>query len=229
MRVAIEQKNGGRFLGRELRIKKAVAPKRLEKKAMRKEERAKKVEQTKQENIEKRELKEELDKEDDEVLKLRNFDAAIDSGDDSEGGDDRKPTPEDDKEAERKRIRKERKLARKSRRIQKEKQEGDALEAHIAKIHVKSDAATKKREDDGPNFANKLAFNKKTTVKIMKEKIESVEKKGTSDSKYEDRENKKQFGKDQPRVRDILKQRIEKKKNKNLTKIKKIKIKTTKA
>jgi len=44
MKVAIESKNGSRFIGRELRIKKAVAPKRLEKKAARKEERAKKVE-----------------------------------------------------------------------------------------------------------------------------------------------------------------------------------------
>jgi len=40
MRVAIEKKNGSRFLGRELRIKKAVAPKRLEKKKLRKEEKA---------------------------------------------------------------------------------------------------------------------------------------------------------------------------------------------
>lgn len=117
MKVAIESKNGSRFIGRELRIKKAVAPKRLEKKAARKEERAKKVEQIKKEKIENRELKEELDKEDDEALKLRNFDAAIDSGDDSEGGDQGKPTPEEDKEAERKRIRKERKIARKSKKI----------------------------------------------------------------------------------------------------------------
>ena len=53
------------------------------------------------------------------MLKLRNFDAAIDSGEDSEGGEDARPSPspEDAKEAERKRIRKERKLARKSKRI----------------------------------------------------------------------------------------------------------------
>ena len=89
MRVAIEKKNGVRFLGRELRIKKAVAPKRLEKKAKGKEERAKKVELIKAEKAEQRAENEELDKEDDEVLKLRNFDAAIDSGDDSEGGDDK--------------------------------------------------------------------------------------------------------------------------------------------
>jgi RNA recognition motif-containing protein len=47
MRVAIENKNGVRFMGRELRIKKAVAPKRLEKKAKGKEERALKVEKIK--------------------------------------------------------------------------------------------------------------------------------------------------------------------------------------
>ena len=77
------------------------------------------------------------------MLKLRNFDAAIDSGDDSEGGDARRPTPEDEKGAERKRLRKERKLARKSKRIQKEKQEGEDLAAHIARIRAKSENASK--------------------------------------------------------------------------------------
>lgn len=39
MRMALEAKNGSMFKGRELRMKKAVEPKRLEKKAFRKEER----------------------------------------------------------------------------------------------------------------------------------------------------------------------------------------------
>ena len=40
MRLAIDQGNGSYFLGRYLRIKKAVEAKRLEKKKVRKEERA---------------------------------------------------------------------------------------------------------------------------------------------------------------------------------------------
>lgn len=40
MREAITNKNGKHFKGRELRVKKAVAPNRLEKKKLRKEERA---------------------------------------------------------------------------------------------------------------------------------------------------------------------------------------------
>ena len=40
MREAITSKNGKPFKGRELRVKKAVAPNRLEKKKLRKEERA---------------------------------------------------------------------------------------------------------------------------------------------------------------------------------------------
>jgi hypothetical protein len=39
MRLALEAKNGSLFNGRELRMKKAVEPRRLEKKANRKEER----------------------------------------------------------------------------------------------------------------------------------------------------------------------------------------------
>lgn len=39
MRMALEAKNGKVFKGRELRMKKAVEPRRLEKKAHRKEER----------------------------------------------------------------------------------------------------------------------------------------------------------------------------------------------
>ena len=39
MRMALEAKSGSMFKGRELRMKKAVEPRRLEKKANRKEER----------------------------------------------------------------------------------------------------------------------------------------------------------------------------------------------
>lgn len=40
MRLAIEKKTGSEFKGRQIRIKKAVAPQRLEKKKMRKEQNA---------------------------------------------------------------------------------------------------------------------------------------------------------------------------------------------
>ena len=68
--------------------------------------------------------------------------------------------------------------------------------------------------------------SKKTAVKIMKEKIKDNEKTHEGGkSKWEDKQNHKQFGKDQPRVRDILKARIEKKRKSNMKKINTIKIK----
>jgi len=62
MRFCIEELNNSRFQGRPLRIKKAVEPKRLEKKKRRTQERA--------------ELRQQSKEEDDDIARLRNFEKA---------------------------------------------------------------------------------------------------------------------------------------------------------
>jgi RNA recognition motif-containing protein len=68
MRLAIEKKTGSEFKGRQIRIKKAVAPQRLEKKKMRKEQSVIDREQ-------KKEDKKEQDDEDDRLLAQKGQDA----------------------------------------------------------------------------------------------------------------------------------------------------------
>lgn len=67
MRLAIEKKLGSEFKGRQIRIKKAVAPQRLEKKKMRTEQKVIEKEKAKAE-------KKEIQKEDDAVLAQRDQD-----------------------------------------------------------------------------------------------------------------------------------------------------------
>jgi len=82
--------------------------------------------------------KKDLDKEDDDLLKLKgkfgNLDNAIDSGDDSECDESPEPEAKESKSALKKRLKRERKLAKESKRISKEKAEGDDLAAHIERI-----------------------------------------------------------------------------------------------
>ena len=68
MRLAIEKKTGSEFKGRQIRIKKAVAPQRLEKKKMRKEQGVLDREQ-------KKEDKKEQEDEDDRLLAQKGQDA----------------------------------------------------------------------------------------------------------------------------------------------------------
>lgn len=51
MRLAIEQKDGKNFMGRELRVKKAVSAQRLEKKRVKTEEKVKQIKAFKKANF----------------------------------------------------------------------------------------------------------------------------------------------------------------------------------
>ena len=84
MRVAIDNLHGKLFKGRDLRVKKAVEPKRLEKKKLRKEERAQAAKEGKT-------LAKEQKDEDMEIMNLRNFEkAAYGAGDDHERAEEAK-------------------------------------------------------------------------------------------------------------------------------------------
>ena len=69
MRLAIDKLNGTEFKGRQIRIKKAVAPNRLEKKKIRNEEKAKLKAEAKAEGTNKQEEKETEPKEEEDMDK----------------------------------------------------------------------------------------------------------------------------------------------------------------
>jgi len=159
MRLAIEHKNGYEFMGRELRIKKAVSAIRLEKKKIRKADRGR----VKQEEAV---MRAEARKEDEQVSKLRGLHNALESddSDDEREGDKRKPQVA---------------LHNKSKTIKKD--DSDEFRQHIAKIAAKSEQANKRIQEEGLDITPRVAFNKKKQVKVLKQKIKSG---GTS--KYED-------------------------------------------
>jgi len=195
MRLAIEHKNGYEFMGRELRIKKAVSAIRLEKKKIRKADRGRVKE-------EEAVMRAEARKEDEQVSKLRGLHNALESddSDDEREGDKKKPQVG---------------LHNKSKTIKKD--DSDEFRQHISKIAAKS--AGKRIQEEGLDITPRLAFNKKRQVKVLKQKIESG---GTS--KYEDTKSKEMF-KDAPTFTEQLRNRIAKKKKLNMQKINTIKVK----
>ena len=143
MRRCIEKCNESRFMGRPLRIKKAVEPKRLEKKKRRTEER-------KEARDQQRKNAKEAAEGDDELLKLRNFEQAAYGDKDDEGT---KKAPG---------------IAAASKKIKKDKKE-QSFEAHLNKIYNKSQKTV---EDGEIDITNRLAFNKKKQEMVNKQKIE---------------------------------------------------------
>lgn len=141
MRLAIEKKTGSEFRGRQIRIKKAVAPQRLEKKKMRKEATLVEKEQKKQERAEQM-------NEDDLLLAQKGQDA-YQSDDSFE----------------------ERYGQKKAKFSENQIKKQDDLALHIAKIQEKAHKAAKKIQDDGLDITPRLGFNKKMQARVTMEKI----------------------------------------------------------
>ena len=146
MRKCIDECCGARFQGRELRIKKAVEPYRLEKKKRRTEER-------KENKIVQRAEKKVQDQEDDDELdRLRNFEKSAYGTGDAEKSS-KAPGISDA-----------------SKKIKKDK--AKSFEDHFGKIHGKH--AKRSEGDFGEiDITNRLAHNKEKTQLIYKQKIDN--------------------------------------------------------
>ena len=147
---------------------------------------------------------------DNELKRLRNFEA-------NAGGDS------DEEEAEYKMLQK------KLKREKYEKKEFDTKKAieKEKKLHEQfkmiNEKSTAFRDRQGPDLdvTNKLGHKKAVNKRILKDKIE------TGKSKFEDSKNKQAF-KEQPKMKEFLREKIEKTRKRNMKKINSLKVKTVK-
>ena len=169
-RLAIDKLNGGRFQGRELRVKKAVEPKRLEKKKVKKEQ---KLADRQEERKKAKEDKAAADDEFDQVMRLKeNMDAIqSDDSDDNRDGDD----SDDDEDRKQRKAKKEEKdelkIDRKSKAIRKmnrhRSDDADFIK-NLARIAAKKkDAKQVQDAETGIDITARVAFNKKTMAQIQ--------------------------------------------------------------
>jgi RNA recognition motif-containing protein len=140
MRQCIDELNNERFMGRPLRMKKAVEPRRLEKKKRRTEEKRNKRSEDREEIVQFRK------EENDELDRLKNFEKSAYGGGDSSAS----KVPG---------------LNKDSKKIKKANKEQKMID-HINKISKKSE---KRPDDYGEiDISNKLGFKKSTQASINK-------------------------------------------------------------
>lgn len=178
MRKAVNEKHESRFNGRPIRVKKAVEAKRLEKKKLRKEERAAGRAADRQDA---RENAAEIDT---DIHRMRNFEQAAYGGGDSE---EEQEAQQVKKDKERKKLKQE-KQAKQEFEKQKAIEKDQKLQEQFNMINKKSTASADK---SGPelDITNRLGHKKEVHKKIMKQKLESASGK----SKFEESKNKETF------------------------------------
>lgn len=166
MRLAIEKRNLSDFKGRAIRVKKAVAPQRLEKKRN-------KTETMIKERAEKKAAFMEQKTEDEKLLATRGtkFEDAYQSDD-----------SHDEKMAS---AKKEQKIKDRSKKIKKM----DDFVAHARKIANKGEKVAKEICEAGLDITPRLGFNKTKQRLVQTQKINSP----NGVSKYESHKNKEVF------------------------------------
>ena len=193
MAEALKKKEGAKFKGRPLRVKRAVDPKRREKKQKRKQE---KLDERREKRQAKKGKKEDESEEEEDLP--RNFEDAYSS----EDSDDEKP-----------------------------KQPKLPKVVHLTET-AWGNNATKKRDDKAEDtelrLENVIAFNKRKKQNMLKQMMEKSQSLAKTNSEMLKARGQENLFKRQDKFKTMLRNKITKRRESNLKKINKVKIKTKK-